>query len=104
MAKANQYTRTRVKDSKIRDRGPYEAIIVSHLDPLYMGTLEVEILKYDGASGTPERSGQLVNVRYLSPFYGVTPSKGLTPNDGYEFTQKSYGMWQFLQMLEQEYL
>ena len=93
MAKPNQYTRTRVKDSKIRDRGPYEAIIVSHLDPLYMGTLEVEILKYDGASGTPERSGQLVNVRYLSPFYGVTPSKGLTPNDGYEYTQKSYGMW-----------
>jgi hypothetical protein len=93
MAASNQYTRTRVKDSKIRDRGPYEAIIVSHLDPLYMGTLEVEIIKYDGASGTPERSGQLVNVRYLSPFYGVTPSKGLTPNDGYEFTQKSYGMW-----------
>jgi len=89
----NRYTRTRVKDSVLRDSGPYEAIIVSHLDPLYMGTLEVELIKYDGSSGTPERSGQLVNVRYLSPFYGVTPSKGLTPNDGYQYTQKSYGMW-----------
>jgi|TARA_B110000908_G_C10267813_1_gene466331 hypothetical protein len=89
----NRYTRSKVKDTVLRDTGPYEAIIVSHLDPLYMGTLEVELVKYDGSSGTPERSGQLVNVRYLSPFYGVTPSKGLTPNDGYQYTQKSYGMW-----------
>lgn len=89
----SSYSRTRVRDSVLRDSGPYEAIIVSHLDPLYMGTLEVEILRYDGGSGTPERSGQLVNVRYLSPFYGVTPAKGLTPNDGYQYTQKSYGMW-----------
>lgn len=90
---ANLNRRTRVTDRILRDTGPYEAIIVNHLDPLNMGTLEVEIIRYHESSGTPRRSGQLVSVRYLSPFYGVTPNRGLTPNDGFQFTQKSYGMW-----------
>ena len=29
----------------------------------------------------------------MSPFYGITPNAALTANDGYEHTQKSYGMW-----------
>jgi hypothetical protein len=88
-----RYTRTRNRDTIVRDIGPYEAIVVNHLDPRYMGTLEVELLKYTSAGNTPERSGQLITVRYLSPFYGVTPSKGLANNDGYQYTQKSYGFW-----------
>lgn len=87
------YTRTRVRDTRLRDPGPYEAIVVSHLDPLSMGTLEVEIVRNSGSGSTPERSGQLITVRYLTPFYGVTPVKGLTSNEGFQFTQKSYGMW-----------
>lgn len=93
MSSTNSYQRTSDAVTPIRDVGPYEAVVVSHLDPLNMGTLEVELIKNTEAGGNPERSGQLVTVRYLSPFYGVTPSKGLTPNDGFQYTQKSYGMW-----------
>ena len=92
MANGN-YTRTPANRTLFKDRGPYEAIVVNNLDTRYMGGLEVELLRYTGAGGTPERSGQLLNVRYLSPFYGVTPSAALVPNDGYQYTQKSYGMW-----------
>lgn len=88
-----RYSRTSNKYSLIKDAGPYEAIIVNNLDTKYQGTLEVEILRYTGGSNSPERSGELLTVRYLSPFYGVTPTSGLKPNDGYENTQKSYGFW-----------
>ena len=87
------YSRTKDRHSTAKDIGPYEAIVVSHLDPLYMGTLEVELIKQTESGGTPQRTGQLITVRYLSPFYGVTPANGLTPNDGFQYTQKSYGMW-----------
>jgi len=90
---SGNYTRTTSALTGVFDSGPYEAIVVNHLDTKYMGTLEVEILRYTGAGGTPERSGQVMNVKYLSPFYGVTPVKGLQENDGYQYTQKSYGMW-----------
>jgi len=92
MAKSS-YRRSTSRNIAVKDPGPFEAIVVNHLDTRYMGGLEVELLKYTSAGGTPEKSGQLFNVRYLSPFYGITPNKGLTPNDGYQFTQKSYGMW-----------
>lgn len=88
-----EYTRSSAKITEVYDNGPYEAIVVNHLDTQYMGGLEVEIIRYTGAGGSPERSGQLMNVKYLSPFYGVTPTAGLQDNDGYENTQKSYGMW-----------
>jgi len=93
MPTPNVYTRTRVSDTTIRDTGPYEAIIINHLDPMNMGTLEVELIRNTSSGGTPDRSGELITVRYLSPFYGVTPVRGLTPNDGFQYTQKSYGMW-----------
>jgi hypothetical protein len=92
MASGN-YRRTKVTQSRMKDPGPYEAIVVNHLDVRYMGGLEVELVSYTGSGATPESGGQLVQVRYLSPFYGITPSAGLTPNDGYQHTQKSYGMW-----------
>lgn len=87
------YTRTTATEGPIRNTGPYEAIIVNHLDPAMQGTLEVELLRYGSSSSIPERSGQLVVVKYLSPFYGVTPAKGINENDGFENTQKSYGFW-----------
>lgn len=87
------FRRTRLTDAVIRGNGPYEALVVNHLDPYMMGSLEVELLKHNSATNTPERSGQLITVKYLSPFYGVTPASGLKSNDGYENTQKSYGFW-----------
>ena len=66
---ASQYTRTtNTQTTGFKDSGPYEAIIINNLDTRYMGGLTVELLKYTSAGGTPERSGQLLNVRYLSPF------------------------------------
>jgi len=90
---SGNYKRTRTTANKVYDSGPYEATVVNHLDRRYMGGLEVELIKYTGSGNTPESAGQLVHVRYLSPFYGVTPGAGLTANDGYQNTQKSYGMW-----------
>ena len=90
---ASSYQRTRHTEKKYSDSGPYEAIVVNNLDTKYMGGLTVELLKYTSAGGTPERTGQLLNVKYLSPFYGITPNNALTANEGYQHTQKSYGMW-----------
>mgnify|MGYP006269717851 FL=1 len=71
--------------------GPFLAKVVSHLDPTYMGILEVEILRPVGNS---QSEGQLHQVKYMSPFYGATSVEyvGQDPND-YNNTQKSYGMW-----------
>ena len=93
MANATYTRTTNQQTNGFKDSGPYEAIVVNNLDTRYMGGLTVELLKYTSAGGTPERNGQLMNVRYLSPFYGVTPNAALSANDGYEHTQKSYGMW-----------
>jgi len=93
MANGNYTRTTSNNNADFKNAGPYEAIIVNNLDTKYMGGLVVELLRYTSSGGTPERSGQLLNVRYLSPFYGVTPNAALTANDGYEHTQKSYGMW-----------
>lgn len=91
--KGTTYTRTTRELPPLKVGVPYEAVIVNNIDVNNMGTLEVEILRYTSAGNLPEKSGQLETVRYLSPFYGTTPAKGLTENDGYEFTQKSYGLW-----------
>lgn len=71
--------------------GPFLARVVSHQDSSYMGMLEVEILRPVGSAGS---SGQLHQVKYMSPFYGVTSIDYVQtdPND-YNTTQKSYGMW-----------
>lgn len=72
--------------------GPFLAKVVNHLDPAYMGTLEVEVLR---AVGNDDKAdGQLHQVRMMSPFWGQTSVDyvGKDPND-YNNTQKSYGMW-----------
>lgn len=72
--------------------GPCLAKIVSHLDPTYMGGLEVQLLREVG--NDPNKEGQTIQVKYLSPFYGATSIQfnGKDPNN-YNNTQKSYGMW-----------
>lgn len=84
-----------VRTNRKAELGPglFVGIVVNHLDPKLMGGLEVDLMKKTTAGNVPEASGQIVPVRYASPFYGVTPFKGLTENEGYAYTQKSYGMW-----------
>lgn len=96
MASPNQETRTSgasAKLSKTDGPGPFEAIVKNHLDGEYMGRLEVELLKSNTEGSTPNVGAERVIVDYLSPFYGVTPFSGSSPNDNFASTQKSYGMW-----------
>lgn len=71
--------------------GPYLAKVISHLDPTYMGVLEVEILHESGNDSLEE--GQLQYVKYLSPFAGQTSLLHVNGTDNYDNTQKSYGFW-----------
>lgn len=71
--------------------GPYLARIVSHLDPTYMGVLQVELLHESG--NWDSRETQLHQVRYISPFMGNTSVDYVTETDDYNNAQKSYGMW-----------
>ena len=74
------------------DAGPFLAKVVSHLDPSYMGTLEVQLLLESG--NDEDREGQLRTVKYLNPFYGSTSIDYVTEDpDTHNNTQKSYGMW-----------
>jgi len=82
---------TRSTSQSAPDAGPFLAKIVSHLDPKYMGGLEVELLR--PAGNYDSREGQLHQVQYLSPFYGVTSVAFNGKNETYNETQKSYGMW-----------
>jgi Type VI secretion system/phage-baseplate injector OB domain len=71
--------------------GPFLARVMSHMDSTYMGVLQVQILRPTGNSGD---SGQLIQAKYLSPFYGVTGADYVRADpDNYNNTQKSYGMW-----------
>ena len=83
----------RSRPQSVNKTGPFEAIIVNNLDPKYMGTLQVELLKSTGSGNQQNRSGQVIEASYLSPFYGVTPVASASKNEGYRHTQQSYGFW-----------
>jgi len=93
---AGQDTRTpdaQPKTSSFDGPGPFMAIVRNHLDTEYMGSLEVELLKTTTEGNTTDATGELATVSYLSPFYGITPYSGTSDNEGFDYTQKSYGMW-----------
>lgn len=78
--------------------GLHLARVVNNLDPTFMGSLEVSIFR-DSANVSEENTQQFV-VRYASPFFGHTPYEYLGLNtgeknttEGFNDTQKSYGMW-----------
>jgi hypothetical protein len=75
--------------------GPYLAKVVSHLDPSFMSSLEVTLLRDQGNSVGSE--GQTYVVKYMTPFFGSTSYEFMGTNtgnaDAYNDTQKSYGMW-----------
>jgi hypothetical protein len=68
-------------------------VVTSHLDGKYSGTLEVELLKSLNPSNDSKSESQRIQVKYLSPFYGVTSPDGVTKNADYASSQQSYGMW-----------
>lgn len=72
--------------------GIYMGRIISHLDPSYMGALEVVLLKSDG--NKVGDMNQTYVVQCATPFFGNTAFEfmGLNKAD-YNDTQKSYGMW-----------
>ena len=72
--------------------GPYLAKVVSHLDPTFMGSLEVTLLREQGNILGDEN--QTYPVRCASPFFGSTPYEYMGSNKAdFNDTQKSYGMW-----------
>lgn len=73
--------------------GPYEAIVVSHLDTKFMGSLQVELMKNSSTGNQTERTGQIVTVAYMPPFYNSTPLNGNNKNDTYQNTQQVSGFW-----------
>jgi hypothetical protein len=94
MAAPNEEKRTQSgTGDQIDGPGPYLAKVKSHLDGEYMGRLEVELLKHNTEGNSTETTGQMVSVSYLSPFYGVTPYKGVSENEGGAYSQNSYGFW-----------
>ena len=70
--------------------GIYIGKVVNHLDTNFMGALEVEILHRTDNGGSGR---DYVQCSYASPFWGQTPFSGVTENDSYVNTQKSYGFW-----------
>ena len=88
----------KVTDKASIGRGPYLARIVSHLDPTFMGNLEVTLLREQGNRLGDDN--QTYVVRCAMPFFGYTPYEFMGSNDaskktldGFNDTQKSYGMW-----------
>ena len=81
--------------------GPHLAKIVGHLDPSFMGSLEVILLRSSG--NIPGEDSQTYVVKCASPFFGYTGYEYMGSNtaaggntstlDAYNDTQKSYGMW-----------
>ena len=72
--------------------GIYSAKVVSVVDPTFMGTLKVTLLK--GQGNTVGNESKTYTVRYASPFMSYTPlaANGMN-NDDFNDTQKSAGMW-----------
>ena len=70
--------------------GPFLATVIGHQDPTYMGTIEVELLR---PTGNTSDETSIHQVKYMSPFYGVTSASHLGENNDFGSTQKSYGWW-----------
>lgn len=78
--------------SEILTPGPFLAKVVTNIDPMRQGSLEVELLRSVGAQERQDQ--QTFTVRYLSPFYGVTDHAVAGPDSNeFNHTQKSYGFW-----------
>ena len=85
---------TRLSGTRKRDMGPglYLAKVMGHLDPSFMGGLQVTLLRRDG--NVIGDANQTYSVFFASPFYGSTAFEFMGQNKAdFNDTQKSYGMW-----------
>ena len=74
------------------EMGPFVGIVKNNVDPARLGRLQVYIDVFGGPN--PEDDSLWRTVRYLPPFYGVTPPVGSGVGTGsYLGNQQSYGMW-----------
>jgi len=77
---------------KLPSSGPFLAEVTNHLDPTYMGSIEVAIRK--GIPNSVVLQSNTYIVKYLSPFAGITSIRHTgTANENFNDVQKSYGMW-----------
>lgn len=99
MAQERRLSNT-ITDKRSVGEGVYLAKIISHLDPSFMGSLEVTLLRNQGNIIGDET--QTYVVKCASPFFGYTgfefmgnntTANGASTNEAYNDTQKSYGMW-----------
>jgi hypothetical protein len=89
---ADQSTKADGKNSGMTvDPGPYEAVVVRHIEGTRMGQLEVYIPDRDG---TFDPNKKYTTVSYASPFYGTTygTDRQNLP-DSAATAGQSYGMW-----------
>lgn len=80
------------KRSKLSTPGPFLAEVTNHLDPTYMGCLEVALVT--GMPSSVTEQGETFVVKYLSPFAGNTSVRYEGTNSSeFNDVQKSYGFW-----------
>jgi len=82
-------TEQRTPSRRQQNSGIYVGVVVNHLDTNFMGSIEVEITKRTSSGNMTD----YIICQYASPFFGTTPNHGLSNNDDYPSTQKSYGFW-----------
>jgi len=94
--KVNTNQQERTSSAGFKEKFPSQpciAIVRNHLDSTFMGSLEVELLTKSNSGNSTNAPGQLLVVKYLSPFMGVTSLNGTTANEGAQNSQRSYGFW-----------
>jgi hypothetical protein len=90
----NQVERTTSANTKPSGNSvPKVGIVRNHLDSTYMGNLQVELISDSSAGSSTNAPGQLITVKYLSPFAGITSYDGMNQNADYRNSQRSYGFW-----------
>jgi hypothetical protein len=76
---------------RVASHALYIATVKATADNERMGRIRVFVNAFDGDQND---SNTWITVRYLTPFYGVTPSELAVPgSNDWSKTQKSYGMW-----------
>ena len=76
---------------RVASHALYIATVKATADNERMGRIRVFVNAFDGDQNNPDT---WITVRYLTPFYGVTPSEFATPGTtDWSKSQKSYGMW-----------
>ena len=77
--------------NRVASHALYIATVKATADSERMGRMRVFVNAFNGDESNADT---WITVRYLTPFYGVTPSEFAVPgSNDWSDTQKSYGMW-----------